>query len=92
MRNQLPECINTIETGILNLDHASGPGTHWVAYKKYKDKILYFDSFGNLKPPIEVIKYFRSREKDCRIIYNHDAYQSYGSVNCGQLCLKFLCQ
>ena len=32
------------ESGIINLDNADGPDTHWVAYAKRADAV-YFDSF-----------------------------------------------
>lgn len=64
----------------------SGPGTHWVCYKKLSSLVKYFDSFGNLRPPIELIKYWG----DVRVIYNRDQYQTYDTQNCGQLCMKFL--
>lgn len=86
MRPRIHEC------GIINLDSSDGPGTHWVAYSKKGNKIEYFDSFGNLKPPKELVKYLSG---DCggnksEIIYNRDVYQTYSSTNCGKLCLKFL--
>ncbi|KAJ8981577.1 hypothetical protein NQ317_002605, partial [Molorchus minor] len=56
------------ESAILNLDSEEGPGTHWVAYKKTGDSILYFDSFGSLKPPIELVHYFNPY----KIRYNPD--------------------
>lgn len=89
MRNRLPTKINKIEMGVINLDDADGGGTHWVAYKKYGDDVIYFDSFGNLKPPMEVVKYFKS-VKNIKIRYNYDVYQTYNAVNCGHLCLEFL--
>lgn len=90
MRNKLPKKIRKNECGIINLDNDDGPGTHWTAYKRKNDsRTDYFDSFGNLRPPIEAMKYFRSRGP-CQIFYNHDTYQTYNSVNCGQLCLYFL--
>lgn len=90
MRTNLPKIIRkTNECGIINLDEASGFGTHWTAYKKHKDSVIYFDSFGNLRPPIEVVKYFQSNGH-CEIFYNHQHYQRYNSFNCGHLCLLFL--
>ena len=51
MRNALPKNGPRYnESAIVNLDDASGPGTHWVAYRKRGNKVLYFDSFGDLKP------------------------------------------
>lgn len=86
MRNNLPNNPKQTECAVVNLDSNSGPGTHWVAYFKEGSTVDYFDSFGNLKPPNELVRYF----KNCEILYNHDAYQDYDSINCGHLCLKFL--
>ncbi|KAF0686841.1 Uncharacterized protein FWK35_00033694, partial [Aphis craccivora] len=52
-RDSLPKKPHVIECGTLNLDISSGDGSHWVACHKNKDKIIYFDSFGDLPPPIE---------------------------------------
>ena len=76
------------ESGIMNLDHAEGPGTHWVAYAKRGNHVIYFDSFGNLRPPKELIRYLDN--KMMQIEYNHIPYQRYDESNCGQLCLRFL--
>jgi len=49
IRNTLP--INGArrnENDIVNLDDARGSGTHWVAYAKGDNHVIYFDSFGNL--------------------------------------------
>ena len=88
MRDRLPSHIRKHETGVINLDTYKGEGTHWVAYCKYDHTINYFDSFGNLKPPPELIKYFKDGE-NC-ILYNYDRYQNYNQINCGHLCLEFL--
>jgi hypothetical protein len=74
------------ETGIVNLDRGSGPGTHWCAYIKNNKKVLWFDSFGDLPPPLEIQKYFDG----CKIFYNHLRYQAFDSYICGHLCLQFL--
>lgn len=86
MRDNLPTRPHYNESAIVNLDSLHGEGTHWVAYKKRGNRISYFDSFGNLSPPLELIKYFR----DCEIKYNHDRYQNFNAINCGHLCLEFL--
>lgn len=86
MRNALPKKCRRTECGIVNLDDDNGPGTHWVAYFKDKDKVKYFDSFGDLKPPIELVKYFGAVE----ITYNYNRYQNFNSYRCGHLCIKFL--
>lgn len=90
MRNNLPECVKKYETGIINLDDKDGPGTHWVAYRKLNKDIEYFDSFGNLRPPLEVIQYLTNGDKSSRIKYNHNRLQSFNTNVCGHLCLNFL--
>lgn len=88
MRDQLPKKPMKNECAIVNLDDSDGPGTHWVAYCKMKSNIFYFDSFGDLQPPKEFIRYLGS--DDSIINYNLESYQSYGTTNCGQLCIQFL--
>lgn len=91
MRDDLPSRgPRPIESGIVNLDSNRGTGTHWVAYRKKGNVVEYFDSFGNLRPPLELEKYFGSSGVD-RIEYNYKRKQSSNSVVCGHLCLKFLC-
>lgn len=86
MRDTLPSRPRKIECAVINLDTNTGSGTHWVAYKKSANTVVYFDSFGNLNPPKELIRYF----KNCKILFNYDQYQSYNSYNCGHLVLSFL--
>lgn len=74
------------ECAIVNLNSSSENGSHWVAYCKKDKNVLYFDSFGNLKPPPELCTYFN----ECNILYNHSPFQSYNATDCGHLCLKFL--
>lgn len=85
MRDKLPIYPSPLECGILNLDSSKNPGSHWVAYAKYYDYIEYFDSYGNLKPPIEFVNYVGSN-----IHYNIENIQKDHPYNCGHLCLKFL--
>ena len=85
MRNSLPKKPYSQECGIVNLDNDDGPGTHWVAYYKNKNYKEYFDSFGNLQPPIELVEYLQPP-----IYYNYEQKQKFNTVICGQLCLKFL--
>ena len=89
MRNALPAGgVRRNESGIINLDNVEGPGTHWVAYVKRGCRAIYFDSFGNLRPPKELVQYL---DKDVvKIEYNRTSYQKYNQSNCGQLCLRFL--
>ena len=90
MRNNLPKKIKIYETGIINLDNNDGEGTHWTAYIKNKKNINYFDSFGNLRPPKEVISYFVSDGSRNNIKYNYDKHQSFNAFTCGHLCLQFI--
>lgn len=85
-RDRLPNRSKRTESAIINLDITSGPGTHWVAYKKIGNKVLYYDSFGNLPPPVELQNYLIG----CEIKYNYDRHQNFNTTNCGHLCLKFL--
>lgn len=87
MRNDLPKKCLKNECAVINLDDLNGPGTHWVAYLKKERDVYYFDSFGNLPPPVELIQYLGS---DSNIYYNYKQYQRFGTVNCGHLCLSFL--
>jgi hypothetical protein len=85
MRNNLPAKVNETETGIINMDDFVNKGTHWTAYYKTKTKNYYFDSFGNLTPPIELKKYL-----GCAIKYNTIRYQNFNENVCGHLCLLWL--
>lgn len=89
MRDNLPLKIRSRETGIINLDSKENRGSHWTAYVKNKNKVIYFDSYGNLRPPTEVITYFNSNGK-VKIFYTYDDVQKLNKFNCGQLALKFL--
>lgn len=90
MRDDLPQTIYENESGVVNLDDKIGAGTHWTAYVKRSFNVEYFDSIGNLKPPPELIKYFRSDGSRNKITYNFERYQKLNSYNCGHLCLQFL--
>jgi len=57
MRNALPRKIRRNKSGIVNLDDADRPGTHWVAYAKRGYRAVYSDSFGNLQPLKEIVRY-----------------------------------
>lgn len=90
MRTTLPQQIRSNESGIINLDDAEGDGSHWTAYVKRKNNINYFDSYGNLRPPLEAISYFLSDGSSSKVKYNYNQLQSFKSSNCGHLCLQFL--
>lgn len=89
MRNDLPASVNVNESGVVNLDDRSGPGTHWVAYKKRGTRVEYFDSYGDLRPPVELLAYLCT-QPGTTIQYNTTRYQDAGAWNCGQYSLRFL--
>ena len=85
MRNALPTSgARRNESGIVNLNDATGSGTHWVAYAKRNNRVVYFDSFGNLRPPKELARYFGNGATTI------ESYQTYDQSFCGQMCLRFL--
>ena len=89
MIDDLPSGVPFLnEKAIVNLDQSENSGTHWIAYNKIGHDVYYFDSYGNLRPPSDLVKYLNRKER-CTIFYNHDRYQ-YKTYNCGHLCLKFL--
>lgn len=75
------------ECWILNHASSNTIGTHWTALAKIDNTAYYFDSFGKLPPPLEVINYLGD---DIHLYYNVKKYQNYGSAICGHLCLRFL--
>lgn len=87
MRDTLPKKPRKIECWILNHDSAQSTGTHWTALAKIDNMAWYFDSFGNLRPPLEVITYLGDK---IQLVLNYHTYQNVNSLDCGHLCLKFL--
>lgn len=85
MRDELPKHPFKNECGIINLDSSQNPGTHWVAYAKLNNYVEYFDSYGNLKPPEEFLRYV-----GFDVFYNYTNEQKNNSYICGHLCIKFL--
>ena len=86
MRNDLPTKPLKRECGVLNLDDASGRGTHWVCWYKNNNCNYYFDSFG-VQPPKELTGFLTSP-----VYYNSERIQPDGEVVCGHLCLYVLCK
>lgn len=75
-----------VESLILNLDNSSGPGSHWSTFFKSGANVVYYDSYGNLSPPKELVTYL----KNCEVSYNRERDQADNTFICGQLCLCFL--
>lgn len=92
MRDGLPRGgPRKTESVIVNLDSAEGLGTHWVAYKKNNGIVKYYDSFGDLQPPLELVCYLHSGIHPAKkIYYSYQRQQNFGTVYCGHLCLIFL--
>ena len=87
MKGGLPQKINTIECGIINLENSDQEGSHWTAYYKNNSKKYYFDSYGNAPPPKQLFKYLGSKN----MIYNKIIFQNYNDPPiCGHLCLTVL--
>lgn len=87
MKDELPKYPNKIECGIINLENSYQLGSHWTCYYKNNDKTYYFDSYGDSKPPIELVKYIGSHN----LWYNEDRVQDFNDPPiCGHLCLLFL--
>lgn len=83
MRDNLPQKPYKYEKGVINLDSKLGDGTHWVCYKKDGNVVNYYDSYGNLPPPVEFINYM----KNTNIFYNRNRDQDENTVICGHLCI-----
>ena len=84
VRDNLPSKSRKGECGILNLDDASGKGTHWVAWSRAGKNKFYFDSNG-IQPPLELVKYLKDP-----ILHNTERLQPKDQVFCGHLCLYVL--
>lgn len=88
MRDELPKKPLKNECWVMNQALQSHPtGTHWCALAKIGNEAFYFDSFGKLSPPLEIVKYLGER---VNIQYNYNRYQNFDQIICGQLCIKFL--
>lgn len=87
MRDALPLYPKKNESAVVNLDDSTNYGTHWVCYAKRGNQVKYYDSFGDLRPPLEIIRYMG---KNCQIYYNVHPEQKFNESSCGRYCLKFL--
>ena len=83
-RNNLPTVIDP-KFYIVNLDDATGPGSHWVCiYNCDPDVCYYFDSFG-VEPSDEVLNFMRKSHK--KIAMNTYQIQKLGTIMCGYFCI-----
>ena len=61
-RDNLPQKIHKLETGIINLDDSMGGGSHWICYRNVdKQYCEYFDPFGLIMP--NEIKHLKTSDK-----------------------------
>jgi len=77
------------ESGIINLQDNTLPGTHWTGYvnlpgHKY---VYYFDSYG-LVPSQNIEKYLKTSGK--KILYNDNQIQLDNSIMCGYYTADFI--
>lgn len=70
MGNHLPRKIHGEERGVIKLVYDNDVGTQCVAYKKISSQMVYFDSYGNLPSPSEMIAYLNSSGSS-HIQYNY---------------------
>lgn len=83
-RNNLPTVIEP-KFYIVNLDDATGPGSHWVCiFNCDPDVCYYFDSFG-VDPADEVLKFMRQSHN--KIAMNTYQIQELGTIMCGYFCI-----
>ena len=82
---------------IFNLDKHNQPGSHWVAVfiDIKKNKIYYFDSYGD-KTPIRIMKFIKGVKKQglelrkkIKFAENKTRHQ-YSNSECGMYCIHFI--
>ncbi len=84
----LPKTITKPACIIMNIDNASKPGKHWLAYWfDSKGCGEFFDSFG--WPPGKFFRKYLESHSD-RNFYNPILIQNPLSTVCGQYCLYYL--
>ena len=58
MRDTLPKYPFNVESGIVNFNASSQPGSHWVCYYRNKNERIYFDSYGQI-PLVKIQRYIK---------------------------------
>jgi len=74
---------------IINLSKSKERGSHFIAFKKINNDLLYFDSLCTFILPLEV-RDFISNQKDINLIYNKKPIQHIESTYCGYYCIGFI--
>jgi len=84
---ELPKKPWKNELGVVNLDISEEKiGSHWVCYMKRGNTIKFCDPVGDVYPPKLLQDYFNG----CKVMYNVTKLQRDNTVNCGQICVRFL--
>lgn len=89
MKDELPPKPRQNECGVINLENSNERGSHWVCYFKKGDSAVYFDSYSDAKPPIELVRYLGKT----KIQYNKNIEPSQNFTDpaiCGHLSLYVL--
>lgn len=83
MRDTLPE----MPWVIINLARISSGWSHCTCYYKNGNDAIYFDSYGDAKPPLELVRYLNVKKLE----YTTDSIQKYDDPPiCDHLCLEVL--
>ena len=91
-RDHLPAMLNKMvkvpeSYGGINLDKASGGGTHWTAIGFKNGNLYYFDSFGQ-PPPLEIERFAKSHRLPLK--FNKSILQDPDDVSCGFWVIKWI--
>ena len=85
LRDNLPNKIKD-GTYVTNLDEYSDIGIHWILLYVKNNDITYFDSFGVVHIPKEIIKLIGRKN----VIVNIFRIQAFDSIMCGYFCIGFI--
>ena len=93
MRDMLLQYPFSVESGIVNFNTSSQPGSHWVCYYWNKNKRIYFDSYVQITP-LEIQRYLKTGSEFDHgkevIQRNTDIVQAAITSVCGHLWLVML--
>ena len=93
MRDTLPQYPFNVESGIVNLNTSSQPGSYSECYYRNKNERLYFDSYGKITSA-EIQRLLKTGSGFDRgkedIQRNTDIVQAANTSVCGLLCLFVL--
>jgi hypothetical protein len=84
-KDALPDKL--VGSGVINLENQDEGGSHWVGYYRKRNKIYFFDSFGN-KPVQQFID--KAKSQDLEITYTDNHIQHDKSIMCGWYVIDFI--